>query len=310
MKPEFISVIIPVFHDWHRLKLCLERLAAQMYPADNFEVVVVNNDPTDPCPFVLPAPNMRIVEEHVKSSYAARNAGIRASRNAGTHVARAGILAFTDSDCLPDKQWLEKGVRCLQEDQVMLAGGQIRFLVDHPVSASALLDAASHMDNEDTIAKHHCAVTANLFVRSEVFDAVGPFDGSMMSGGDIAFTQRASSHGFILAYCPEALVWHPTRDFSQKIRKAFRVGRGLPKVEFKRPAHPWKKARMLLLHLLPLTHPRRIRRAMKRYSVKQNGLFVRALFLSVALGLVKSAGMLYSLPAAMFCLKKSANTTP
>ena len=41
----FVSVIIPTYHDWDRLKLCLKALEQQRYPTDRFEVLVVNNDP-------------------------------------------------------------------------------------------------------------------------------------------------------------------------------------------------------------------------------------------------------------------------
>ena len=297
-----VSVVIPTYHDWSRLKLCLDALAAQTIPAERTEVIVVNNDPFDPCPYPLPAPNMRIVTESRPGSYAARNAGIGASR--------ADILAFTDSDCIPDRQWLEQGVLCLQKEGVMLAGGQVRFMMDRPVSASALLEAAGHMDNEDTIARHGCAVTANLFVHRQVFQNLGLFDGSVKSGGDIAFTQRASAGGYLLVYCHKALVMHPTRSFSQKLRKAFRVGKGLPFVERKRPASSGKKTVMLLLHLVPITHPRRIRRAMKLYSVRQSGVFAKAMFLSVVLGVVKTAGILASLPYALFAPEKTTGKIP
>lgn len=46
----FVSVIIPTYHDWDRLKKCIEALKIQTYPSDLFEVIIVNNDPADKAP--------------------------------------------------------------------------------------------------------------------------------------------------------------------------------------------------------------------------------------------------------------------
>jgi glycosyltransferase AglE len=308
-----VSVIVPVYRDWSRLKLCLDLLAAQTIPADQFEVIVVNNDPTDPCSFVLPAPNMRIVEEHVKSSYAARNAGIRASRNAGiraarnaeTRAARADILAFTDSDCLPDKRWIEAGAAFMQENNAWQAGGRVDFIFTNPNSAAELLDASTHMDNERSIARHSCAATANLFVRREVFEGVGFFNDRVQSGGDMEFTSRASAAGFQLWYCPGAVVAHPTRNFIEGLQKAIRVGWGFLGVELSKPVGLWKKAKTVVLYLIPLANPYRVRSTMKRYNKSSRWLFWRTMMLSLFYGLVHDFVFLGSLVAYPFRRKKS-----
>src|SRR5690606_25863401 len=93
------SVIIPVYRDWYRLQLCLNALSHQSFPRDSFEIIVVNNDPMDiaPVDFKLPINAMLLVEAKV-GSYAARNAAIA--------VAQGAVLAFTDSDCIPEQDWL------------------------------------------------------------------------------------------------------------------------------------------------------------------------------------------------------------
>jgi cellulose synthase/poly-beta-1,6-N-acetylglucosamine synthase-like glycosyltransferase len=42
----FVSVIIPVYNNLERLKTCLEALEEQTYPRNLYEVIVVNNDPS------------------------------------------------------------------------------------------------------------------------------------------------------------------------------------------------------------------------------------------------------------------------
>ena len=45
--PLFVSVIIPVYNDSNRLKLCLQALEKQTYPSERYEVIVVDNNSTE-----------------------------------------------------------------------------------------------------------------------------------------------------------------------------------------------------------------------------------------------------------------------
>src|SRR5690606_31479653 len=102
MSIPLISVIIPTYHDWDRLQLCLNALSNQTLSEDKFEIIVVNNDPDDIAPEILDIPsNAKIINESKPGSYAARNLAVR--------DARGEIFAFTDSDCIPDSKWLENG---------------------------------------------------------------------------------------------------------------------------------------------------------------------------------------------------------
>jgi len=97
-----VSIIIPTYRDWDRLRVCLDALAVQTYPRDRIEVIVVNNDPAN-APGTLAFPGtLRLVDEETPGSYAARNAGLR--------VAGGDVLLFTDADCVPEPRWVEEAV--------------------------------------------------------------------------------------------------------------------------------------------------------------------------------------------------------
>ncbi|WP_332815631.1 glycosyltransferase family 2 protein, partial [Ramlibacter sp.] len=55
------------------------------------------------------------------------------------------------------------------------------------------------------------AATANLIVRRNVFEEVGPFDGARKSGGDLEWGQRLAAAGHVLRYAPQVVVHHPAR---------------------------------------------------------------------------------------------------
>lgn len=289
----FVSVIIPTYKDWARLKLCLDALAQQSFAADSFEVIIVNNDPDDSCPYLLPSCNMRIIKETKPGSYAARNVGIQA--------AKGELLTFTDSDCIPAPEWLAAGVQCLKTRKCDLIGGHVDFFFKNPSSAAEILDTMGNMDNHRRIPRHGCAATANLFVRKDVFDAIGLFDDSMMSGGDTEFTQRATGKGLSLQYCPGAIVNHPTRNFLQGLKKSYRVGKGLFTLEMKRSASMFKKLKITLIRLLPLpANPLRIRKKMLSYKQRSFLLFVKAVMISLLFRVARIVGFFQALLSYVF----------
>lgn len=222
-----LSVIVPVYRDWPLLERCLAALRVQHWPVEDFEILVVSNDEHPPpghlaTPGSLPA--VHLLHEPAGHSYAARNAGLL--------VARGAVLAFTDADCTPAPGWLAAGWAALEADaDAALAGGRVRTVAPHRNLATDYdLVFAFHQD--ENVRKGH-AVTANLFVRRAVFEAIGPFNGALQSSGDFEFCRRAVQAGWRLVYAPEAMVNHPARDsVAALLRKNRRIGSGYRRREF------------------------------------------------------------------------------
>ncbi len=210
-----VSVIIPTYKDWPRLRLCLEALSKQTYPQDQFEVIVVNNDPEDICPLSLPTAIMKIIEEEKPGSYAARNAGIK--------IAKAEILAFTDSDCIPDEGWIEQGLACLKNHNCDRVAGAVKIfpLDSNPYYINKY--ESIFAIRQDLYAKDNKAATANLFTKRELFSSIGLFDDSVFSGGDHEWNERATASGYSLFYAPDSIVLHPARNKQQILTKTKRL---------------------------------------------------------------------------------------
>lgn len=220
-----VTVIIPVYNDVERLRLCLDALVQQDYPADRLDVVVVDNASTTDLRPALPDDDRFVmVDELRKGSYAARNAGLE--------VATGEVLAFTDADCRPWRDWLSTAVATLRGPEAPDAvGGRIRLVFrdgPEPSTGPELYESVHGFDQERFVTTFHFAATANLVATAEAVRGVGGFDPSLQSGGDDDFGHRLAASGRRLAYAPDAVVDHPSRPtWSELTTKSVRIAKGM-----------------------------------------------------------------------------------
>jgi GT2 family glycosyltransferase len=217
-----VSIIIPTYKDWVRLALCLESLAAQTYDTDLYQIIVVNNYTVDTLPagYLVPE-NSRLITEQKAGPYAARNAGIK--------IAEGSILGFTDSDCIPDKNWIKNAVAAFERDPACdRIAGKIRLYYKSDKLTNAELYSRAYAFNQDLyIEQDGTGVTANMFSRRHVFDKVGLFREDLLSGGDHEWALRAGAANFNIKYSDRVIVNHPARHhLKELVKKGGRVGGG------------------------------------------------------------------------------------
>jgi len=185
-------------------------------------VIVGNNDPSENLPkgFRLPA-NVSVIDVSEKGSYAVRNAALE--------HAKGQSLAFTDADCVPTTDWLAHAVKFMTDNKdVAIIAGAIEIFSKGDVPNVWEAYDAMFLLQQDAYALRGQAATANVITRQSVFDEVGPFDSSLMSGGDTEWTKRVTMKGLILVYGRNIIVRHPARDeFGAIIKKARRLAGGM-----------------------------------------------------------------------------------
>lgn len=216
-----VTVIIPVFNDPAGARACLAALRQQTYPADRFEIVLVDNGSLPPLEMAGEFPfAVRIARCPTPGSYAARNAGAA--------MAASEVFAFTDADCLPDPDWLQSGVRTLLAGHGRhVVGGDVRVAQPSIRTGTALYQYASGFQQAENIARKGFTATANLFCLAQQFSAVGPFDERLLSGADREWSWRAGLQGLEVVFDPGALVTTaPRTTLPSAIRQARRVTAG------------------------------------------------------------------------------------
>jgi glycosyltransferase involved in cell wall biosynthesis len=212
-----ISVVIPARNGASTLPALLRSLEAQTLGRDRFEVIVVDNDSSDPTAEVAASYGARVVHEPVANRSLARNRGVAA--------ARAPLYAFTDADCAAHPCWLEELLRCAPS--APLVAGAVQVVASEPPNALERFELLWRFGQEHWV-EQGWAATANLLVRREAFDAIGGFDPAWREGGEDAdFCFRAAKAGHPLGYCGAARVEHPAeRGPRPFLRRFFMHGYG------------------------------------------------------------------------------------
>ena len=199
-----VSVIVPHYNDLIGLSACLDALSVQEgIDRDSYEIVVCDNN--SPIDFKKIA---RVVDGRARLvQTASRGAG--PARNEAVKHAKGQKLAFTDSDCIPDKNWLASGVARLR--QGLIVGGQMLVSVENEraLSGAEAFERVFAFNNRRYMEQESFSVTANLFCEKACFEHVGPFRTQVSE--DKEWCQRAVALGYSLQYEPSAIVSHPAR---------------------------------------------------------------------------------------------------
>ncbi len=214
-----VSVIIPHYQDLENLDLCLQALELQTLPRSEFEIIVADND----------SPVGRSAVEEVVAGratvlvVATRGAG--AARNGGAAISRGDVLAFTDSDCRPEPEWLAEGLRSL--DGCDFVGGRMEVLVADPdrLSPEEAFERVFAFRNESYVTQKGFTVSANLMCFRHVFDRVGGFLPAGVAE-DTDWCLRARGMGFRLGYAAGSGVGHPARRTWGELMKKWRRANG------------------------------------------------------------------------------------
>ncbi|MCK5346206.1 MAG: glycosyltransferase, partial [Candidatus Heimdallarchaeota archaeon] len=203
-----VSIIIPFYNNIEQVTLCLKCIQDQSYPKEKIEVIIINNGcKKQKINHVAVKYEVIYMYHGTPGSYAARNCGIL--------NAKGPILAFTDSDCRPEPDWLEKGISCLlSEKKNTIIGGHIEVVSENITCPNAIeqYEKITAHQQERYIKDLEFAATANLFTWIDTFQQVGMFDELLKSGGDREWGNRAADQGYNLKYCPESIILHPGRE--------------------------------------------------------------------------------------------------
>ena len=240
-----LTVLVPSRDRPERLARCLDSILACAYPADRFEIVVVDNAPATDATRALVAgyDRVRYVREDAPGSASARNAGLR--------TITTELVAMTDDDVLVDAHWLTEVARAFAAHPAAAAmsGLLVPLALDTPPQLwfeqyggfsrgfeRRVFDLAEHRV-DDPLYPWTAGVfgTGNNFAfRTEALRAMGGFDPALgngtpaLGGVDSEMLLRTILEGHQIVYEPRAIVHHAHRpDYQALRRQVHAYGTGL-----------------------------------------------------------------------------------
>jgi GT2 family glycosyltransferase len=200
-----VSVVVPTCGRADLLDRCLAALTAQTVRSGDMEIVVVDDAAQDATQAAIAGWSDRMAARGLDVTYVPNHGphGPAAARNRGWRVAHSAIIAFTDDDTVPDRDWLRHGLQAFSDDVDALWG---RITMPLPEQPTDYERDASHLASAEF-------VTANCFCRKAMLDALGGFDERFRLAWreDSDFHFRLLAKGARIRHVPQAVVVHPVR---------------------------------------------------------------------------------------------------
>ena len=211
-----VSVIIPAYNEENYITNCLKAIAKQNYA--NFEVLVVNNASTDNTAYVIE----QFIKEHRLTNFFLlheNRKGTNHARECARLAATGDIIAQLDADCIPDKDWISKGIKALSPNNVVAATGAYFYfdssfiarnlslfsqLISYPV-----INTIVQKTNRGAI-----MIGGNAFVYASILSDAGGYNTSLtFYGDDVDVANRVAQYGWI-NYAPSLTINSSYRRFN------------------------------------------------------------------------------------------------
>ena len=225
-----ISVAVSTHQRPRALPNLVAALERQTLPAHRFEVVIVDDASRDETFDVL-----RSLQEgspiDLRIERLPENRGPATGRNVAWRSSRGEVIAFTDDDCQPAADWLERGLAAMSDEVGVLVG---RTLPDPQQE-----DQRGPFSRTMHVTDSRYIPTCNVFYRRDDLEAVGGFDeGFPTPGGedtDLGWRVSAERRRPV-RFIEQALVYHDIRpsSFIAKVKETWRWI-GVPRLVARHP---------------------------------------------------------------------------
>jgi cellulose synthase/poly-beta-1,6-N-acetylglucosamine synthase-like glycosyltransferase len=212
-----ISVIVPAYNARATIESCLTALQSQTLEAEGYELIVVDDGSTDGTAALVEPFDVRLIRQ--------ANAGPASARNRGAEEAQGDLLLFTDADCAPAPDWIERMVKAFSDPEVVGAKGTYRTHQTALVARFVQLEyemryrRMRRWDHIDFIDTYSAAYRRHIFLINDGFEPTLRVD------EDQEFSFRLARQGYRMVFAPQAVVYHThVTTLAEYWRRKFKIG--------------------------------------------------------------------------------------
>jgi GT2 family glycosyltransferase len=200
-----VSIVVASYNGDRTLKACLDSLFRLNYR--NYEVILVDDGSTDATrQIAVEFPALRYFRHE-------KNLGLSLARNTGIAAAEGEVVAFTDSDCRADEDWLYYLISDLVDGPFAGIGGPNLLPRDDSLVAAAVMvspGGPAHVMLTDRQAEH--IPGCNMAFYKWALTDIGGFDPIFhRAGDDVDLCWRLQQAGCEIGFSPAGFVWHYRR---------------------------------------------------------------------------------------------------
>ncbi len=213
------SVIIPSHNAARTLPACLDALQRQTTPANEYEIIVVDDASTDETAVTAQQAGVKTLHHAVKK-------GAGAARNTAVRQAQGEIICFTDADCIPIPAWIEiLTAPLLANPEIAAVKGAYATRQQEIVARFVQIEYEDKYDRLKSQRRIDFVDTHSAAFRRDVLLANDGFDEKIHYAEDRELAYRLAARGYQMVFQPEAVVahWH-TAAWRGYFRKKFFIG--------------------------------------------------------------------------------------
>jgi glycosyltransferase involved in cell wall biosynthesis len=181
----FVSIVMPAFNEEKYIEQSLNAVRMLDYPKDLLEIIVVDNGSTDD--------TVKIARKYADQVLVCPGIKVGAVRNMGVRHARGDIIAFIDSDCVPDAGWLKNSLEYMTANSCDAVGG-IYLLRANPT----WIERAWLINPQPRNGATNRLVGGSIIILKDVFWDCGMFEENLNAGEDYALARSLIKKGYTL----------------------------------------------------------------------------------------------------------------
>ncbi|MFH1360049.1 MAG: glycosyltransferase [Candidatus Omnitrophota bacterium] len=214
-----ISIIIPVYNGEKTIEKTIEAVKSQINPQEH-ELIVVDDGSTDNTQNILKfAPGILYIRQE--------NQGPACARNRGFKESKGEWIFFTDADCMPQKDWIQRALKHFKDPAIGVVAGSYTLYNKDSLLARCIQKEIMYRHIKLMPLYPKSFGSYNFCVRRNVFEEVGGFNEQYRhaSGEDNDLSYKILNKGYKIYFAQEILVAHQhTTELRKYLKEQFRHG--------------------------------------------------------------------------------------